>query len=282
MKKLVLISLLLVAVVSRAQHTSCCSVNSITKANATLAMNESFAKAHVEPIPFLLESPKGEMVEFTTADGKKGRGYLIKAAQKSKKYLFIFHEWWGLNDYIKKEAEHFYGDLKDVNVLAIDLYDGNIATTREEAQKFVGEMTDARNRTIINGALVYAGKGAKVITLGWCMGGSWSLQTAIEGGKKVKGCVMYYGFPEMDVEKLKKLKTDVLGIFAEKDEHINVELVKSFEGKVKEAGKKIVVYNYVAGHAFANPSNPDYNKQATEDAYDTKVLPYLKKALKVK
>ncbi|MES2778610.1 MAG: dienelactone hydrolase family protein, partial [Bacteroidota bacterium] len=64
--------------------------------------------------------------------------------------------------------------------------------------------------------------------------------------------------------------------------YINVETVKSFEGKVKEAGGNIVVYNYVAGHAFANPNNPDYNKQATEDAYETKVLPYLNNKLNIK
>jgi carboxymethylenebutenolidase len=196
--------------------------------------------------------------------------------------LFVFQEWWGLNDHIKKEAEHLYGDLKNVNVMAIDLYDGNVASTREDAQKLMSGMSDARARAIVNGALAFAGKGSKVATIGWCMGGAWSLQTAIEGGKQVKGCVMYYGFPEMNVDKLKRLQTDVLGIFAEQDAFINVETVKSFEGKVKEAGKTIVVFNYVAGHAFANPSNPDFNKQATEDAYTNKVMPYLMKALKVK
>lgn len=281
MKKLLIIVTVLASQLAWAQNKSCCSVNNITKENATLAMNDEFAKTHVEPLPYHLENPKGEMVEFATADGKNGKAYLIKAAKKSKKYLFVFHEWWGLNDHIKKEAEHLYGDLKDVNVMAIDLYDGNVATTREDAQKYMGGMSDARARAIVNGALGYAGKGSKVATIGWCMGGAWSLQTAIEGGKQIKGCVMYYGFPEMNVDKLKRLKTDILGIFAEKDAFINVETVKAFEGKVKEADQKMVVYNYVAVHAFANPSNPDYNKQATEDAYN-KVLPYLKKALKIK
>lgn len=282
MKKLVIVIAFLASHVTWAQNKSCCTVSNITKENAALAMNEGFAKTHLEPLPYHLDNPKGEMVEFATPDGKKSKAYLIRSAVKSKKYIFIFHEWWGLNDYIKKEAEHYYGSLKDVNVMALDLYDGNVASTREEAQKYMAGMTDARNRAIINGALAFAGKRSKVVTIGWCMGGSWSLQAAIEGSKQVKGCVMYYGFPEMNVEKLKRLKTDVLGIFGEKDEHINVETVKSFERSMAEAGKKIVVYNYVAGHAFANPSNPDYNKQATEDAFETKVLPYVKKALKVK
>jgi carboxymethylenebutenolidase len=196
--------------------------------------------------------------------------------------LFVFHEWWGLNDYIKKEAEKYFVDLKEVNVLAIDLYDGGVATTREDAGKLMAGLNDARARAIVNGALTFAGKKAKVATLGWCMGGAWSLQTAIEGGEKVDACVMYYGFPEMNVERLKRLDTDILGIFAEKDAFINVKTVKLFEEKVAEAGKSITVYNYVAEHAFANPSNPDFNEQATKDAYETKVMPYLKARLKLK
>lgn len=265
-----------------AQSKSCCSVNAVSAKNAEMAMNETFASAHTNPIAFTLELPKGEMVTFTTPDGKTAKGYFLKTAKKSKKYLFVFHEWWGLNDYIKKEAEQYFGDLKEVNVLAIDLFDGKVADNKEDAQKYTGDMTDARCRAIINGAFAFAGKGAKVATLGWCLGGTWSLQAAIEGGSKVDACVMYYGFPEMDVEKLKKLDTDILGIYGEKDAFINVDSVKAFEDKVKLAGKEIVVYNYVAGHAFANPSNPDHNKQATEDAYQTKVIPYLRAKLKLK
>lgn len=283
MKYLFLSFAFCVSLFIQAQTKSCCSVSSnVTKQNAAMALNESFAQAHAEPKAFVLESPKGEMIEFATADGKVGKAYLINSVKKSKKYLFVFHEWWGLNDHIKREAEHFYTDLKDVNVMAIDLYDGMIATNREDASKYMNGLSDARARAIVNGAFAYVGKKAKVATLGWCMGGAWSLQAAIEGTKNVKACVMYYGFPEMNVAKLQRLETDILGIFAEKDAFINIETVKQFEGKVAEAGKKIVVFNYVAVHAFANPSNPDFNEQATKDAYENKVLPYLKKKLKLR
>ncbi len=282
MKKLLVAFALIASGSAWAQTKTCCSVNPVSSKSAELAMNDAFAASHANPLPYTLEMPKGEMITFPTPDGKTGKAYFLKSAKKSKKYLFVFHEWWGLNDYIKKEAEHFYGDLKDVNVMAIDLFEGNVADNREDAQKYMSGMDDARSRAIIKGAFEFAGKKAHIATVGWCLGGAWSLQAAIEGGSKVDGCVMYYGFPEMNVEKLKKLDTDILGIFAEKDAFINVETVKAFEDKVKEAGKEITVYNYVAVHAFANPSNPDYNKQATEDAYTNKVMPYLRARLKLK
>jgi carboxymethylenebutenolidase len=282
MKHLFLVLALMATSVVWGQTKSCCSLSAVTSKNSELALNMEFAATHANPTAYVLEAPMGEMLEFATPDGKTAKGYYLKSAKKSKKFLFVFHEWWGLNDYIKKEAEKYFIDLKDVNVLAIDLFDGKVATKREDAQVYMSGMDDARARSIVNGAFGFAGKKASVATVGWCFGGAWSLQAAIEGGKKVKACVMYYGFPEMNIEKLKRLETDILGIFAEKDAFINVETVKLFEDKVNEAGEEITVYNYVAVHAFANPSNPDYNKQASEDAYTNKVMPYLRKKLKLK
>ena len=90
---------------------------------------------------------------------------------------------------------------------------------------------------------------------------------------------MYYGRPEQDVEKLKTLETDVLGIFGSQDKGITPESVKTFEDNMQKAGEKVTVKMYDAGHGFANPSNPVYNKEASADAYKL-ALTYLKDKLK--
>ena len=115
--------------------------------------------------------------------------------------------------------------------------------------------------------------------MGWCFGGGWSLQAALLGGKQTVGCVMYYGMPEKDVAKLKTLNSDVLGLFADQDKWINPEVVKQFEKDMAAAGKKVTVKEYPADHAFANPSNPKYNKELATDAHQ-KALAYLKARLK--
>ena len=66
-----------------------------------------------------MENAKGENIKFEAADGFNAKGYFIKSKKKSNKWLFVIQEWWGLNDYIKKEADKFYGDLDNVNILAI-------------------------------------------------------------------------------------------------------------------------------------------------------------------
>lgn len=244
-----------------------------------LAADPNFAKAHAEPLPFHYVSKAGEMVKFKTPDGKMAHGFLLKAKKPSDKWLFVYQEWWGLNDYIKMQAETYYNDLSDVNVLALDMYDGKVATKQEDAAKYMQGADQTRLQNITKGALMYAGSKAKVASVGWCFGGMLSLQSAILSGKQAVGCVMYYGFPIQDVDKLKMLDTDVLAFFGTKDGFIKQESVKEFEGNMQKAGEKITVKMYDADHAFANPSNPNFDKAATEDAYK-RSLTYLKSKLK--
>lgn len=267
MKKIIIVSIAIIGSLGvKAQTKSCCSLG-VTNQNTMLASNTEFALTHQEPLAYKLDNPSGEMVSMKTADSINASGYLIKSKVPSNKYLFVFHEWWGLNDHIKREAEHLYASFKDVNVLAIDLYDGKMGTTREEAQKLMMGMSEARSKAIVEAAFKFIGGKAQVATYGWCMGGAWSLQAALIGKKQVKACVMYYGMPEGNVERLKSLNCEVLGLFATKDKFINPELVGTFESNMKKAGKKLTVFNFEADHAFANPSNPGFNKTATDDAF---------------
>jgi carboxymethylenebutenolidase len=262
----------------QAQNLSCCMMPSVNHQNNLLAMNESFANAHLVPEPFKLANEKGTSITFKTPDGKEGRAYLVKSSKPTDKVLFVFHEWWGLNDYIKQEAEKLQGELGDVSVYALDLYDGQIAATVPDAQKLMGEMKEERSKAIIKGAINLVGKKAQIASIGWCMGGAWSLQSALLEGKQAVACVIYYGMPEADVAKLRTLHCSVLGIFALKDGFITPEIVKTFEANMKSLKKDITVYNYDSYHAFANPSNPRHNKEYAEDAH-AKSLAYLRQKL---
>jgi carboxymethylenebutenolidase len=86
---------------------------------------------------------------------------------------------------------------------------------------------------------------------------------------------MYYGRPEKDIERLKTINCDVIGFFGTKDRGIPTETVDAFEKNMKEVGKNITINKYEAGHGFANPSNPVYDKAATEDTH-AKAIAFLK------
>lgn len=244
-----------------------------------LAGNKAFVLSHKLPRKFHFQSSIGENITYKTPDGQQSTGYLLKAKKPTNNYLLVIHEWWGLNDWVKKEAEKLYNDVGNTNVLALDLYDGKIAATREEAGKFMQAVKEDRAQAIIKGAIAYAGPKARIATIGWCFGGGWSLQTALMAGKQTAACVMYYGMPEKDVNRLKTLNSDVLGNFANKDAFINPKIVAQFAADMKSAGKKLELHQYNADHGFANPSNPIYDSQATKEAYAF-TLTYLKARLR--
>jgi len=258
---------------------ACCSKPSATQQFAMLASSNKFRMSHKMPLPLHFHSDIGKTITYNTPDGKTANAWELKAKKPTNNYLLVVHEWWGLNDWIKKESEQLYNDLDDVNVIAVDLYDGKVATTREDAGKYMQAVKDARAQAIIKGAITYAGAKARIATIGWCFGGGWSLQSSLLAGKQAIGCVMYYGMPEQDINKLKTLNCDVLGIFANQDHWINTNVVSKFAADMETAGKKLTVYQYDADHGFANPSSPAYDKAAIDDAYNYTIA-FLKPRLK--
>ena len=235
----------------------------------------AFAAMHLSPMVVNPENLLGKMMSFDAADGKPANAYFIAAKKKSNKYLIVIQEWWGLNENIKMESDKYYTDLEDVNVIAVDMYDGKVAATPDSAMKLMRGADMGRMTAIMQGAIKYAGSKASIYSVGWCFGGMWSLQTAILAGPQAKGSVMYYGRPETNMEKLKSIQCDIIGFFGNLDQSPSPTMVNDFEKNMKEAGKNLSVNRYQAGHGFANPSNPSYNAAAKEDSY-AKAIAFLK------
>lgn len=252
-----------------------------TEAFASFGKDMAFVALHDAPVPLAWESNGGKERRIPVADGPDARIYQVSPANPSRNVLFVFHEWWGLNDYIKREAERLQQELGDVEVIAVDLYDGAVAATQDSARVFVGRVQDDRARAVIAAAVKHVGPNVKIATLGWCFGGGWSMQAALMLGKQASGCVMYYGMPEQDPEKLAQLQCDVLGIFAVRDGFITPKVVTEFEQRMKKAKKKAEILNFDAVHAFANPSNPKYDSTMSAQAHAAS-LTFLRRSMGLK
>jgi carboxymethylenebutenolidase len=239
--------------------------------------DEKFKAAHDEPKKIDLNGA-GKMMKFPTEIGKEGSAYVIMNEQPTTKYLFVIHEWWGLNDHIKKEADRLAKELGNVNVMALDLYDGNVTADREKAGKFMGMVKEDRAKVIINGAIAQAGEGATFGTIGWCFGGGWSLKSSILAGENGKACVIYYGLPVKTATELAPLQAPVLGIFAKNEQWINTDVVKEFQALAAATKKDLTVHSFDADHAFANPSSGKYVEKAATEA-NALAVAFLKKNL---
>jgi len=260
-----------------AQMPSCCSASSVTEF-ANLGKDLSFVLTHEEPLPYVLQNPSGTTTTFPIAGESDGQGYYIKGAKTSTKWIFVIQEWWGLNDYIRNEAEKLHKAFPDAHILALDMYDGKTATKREEAAALMQAAKPERLEKIITSAALYAGSNAKIATIGWCFGGAWSNKAAVLLGEKAVASVMYYGMPVSDMAQLSDIKAPILGIFADMDGWISPKVVEDFKSNMQKANKSLELHTYAADHAFANPSNPKFNKEFADDAWG-KSIAFIKKHL---
>lgn len=229
------------------------------------AEDKEFKDAHDKPAATTVTG-KGEMMEFATPDGKTGTAYTITPEEPSNKYLMVIHEWWGLNDHIKNEAQRLFDSLENVNVMALDIYEGNNADNPDDAGKLMQAVKEERAQAIVDGAIAHAGADAEIGTIGWCFGGGWSLKTAIAAGDKANACVIYYGLPVKTAKELAPLDAPIVFIHPTKDKWINEEVVSEFKKLTDATGKEMEVYTFEADHAFANPSNPNYKAEAAQEA----------------
>lgn len=228
---------------------------------------QAFKEAHDEP-KTIEHNGLGKVMTFETPDGATGSAYQIDAEQTDiEKYLFVIHEWWGLNNHIKQEADRLYEELNgQVTVVALDMYDGKVATSRDDASAFMKAVTEERAKHIIQGAINRTGEFAEIATIGWCFGGGWSLKASIMAEEKGAGCVIYYGMPVEEAAALAPIQSDILGIFASEDKWITPEVANKFEALAKATGKNIENHIFEAQHAFANPSSESYNSEAATEA----------------
>jgi carboxymethylenebutenolidase len=72
--------------------------------------------------------------------------------------------------------------------------------------------------------------------------------------------------PETDINKLKNLNSEVLFVWAKKDQWINEQVKNEFIENMKAADKRLTVKEYDADHAFANPSNPHFDESDASEA----------------
>ncbi len=214
----------------------------------------------------------------------KAKGYLAKPAdKKARPGLILIHEWWGLNDNIRENARAF-AELGYV-ALAVDLYNGEVATDRDGARRLAGGVrknTEAAFANLKQAVSYLSGlKGevdpARIASVGWCFGGGWSYQMA-KNDLGVKASVIYYGrFNPKD--DLSRMRATILGHFGETDRGIKVDNVREFQAKLKTLKGDHMVFIYPnAGHAFANADSGNYDKAAAETAW-RRTMDFFKKHL---
>lgn len=199
-----------------------------------------------------------QAVTFSSGDSTaQGVLYLPKGAGPHPA-LVVIHEWWGLNDWVKQEAQGYAA--KGYVALAVDLYRGKVATTPDLAHELSRGLPQDQGVRDLSAAIAYLETRKDVArdrigAVGWCMGGGYALQLAI-AAPELKAVAINYGSLATDKTALARIHAAVLGNFGGQDHGIPPEAVHAFEAAMQSLGKPVDAKIYPdAGHAFENSNN---------------------------
>ena len=241
-------------------------------------------------------SVTGEEVSYTQIDGTPITGYLaapappdsvlrargLKPNANDLPGIVVIHEWWGLNDNIRTATRRLAGE--GYRVLAVDLYSDSTAQRPNRAQSLMQQATSDSERLMNNlrAAHRYLQRetGApRVAVMGWCFGGGMTFRAVADRPVAFDAAVPYYGTPEaMTASVLERLDTPVLAHFGRQDEVVPPEQVGALRSRLEGLDAEVQIYEYDAGHAFANPSGENYDAEAASTAW-SRTTEFLRKHL---
>ncbi|TAK53401.1 MAG: dienelactone hydrolase family protein, partial [Bacteroidetes bacterium] len=185
--------------------------------------------------------------------------------------VILIHEWWGMNDWVKENAKTFA--MRGYAALAIDLYRGKVAKTPDEAHEIMRGLPEDRTLRDLKAAFQYLKlrpetNDNKIGVIGWCMGGGYSLMSAVNI-TELSACVICYGRLVTDSTSINAINAPLLGIFGEADRGIDPNDVRQFEKDARAMGKNVEMILYPnARHAFMNPNNDaGYSAASASDAW---------------
>ena len=189
--------------------------------------------------------------------------------------LVVIHEWWGLTPWVKEEAQKFAA-LGYV-ALAVDLYRGKSTSDPMVAHELARGVPHDRGIRDLKAGFDYLASRPDVIpqkigSVGWCMGGGWSIDLA-ENEPTLAACAVNYGALPADADTMARIQAPVLGNFGALDHGIPPSAVAAFVKGMKAQGKQVDAKVYPdCGHAFENPNNKNgYRPVAAEDAWNRMV-----------
>jgi len=202
----------------------------------------------------------GTTVSYPSKPGN-AIGYLALPAGGGKHpAIILIHEWWGLNDWVKEQADRFAG--QGYVALAVDLYRGKATADAGEAHELMRGMPEDRANADLVAAFDYLAKrkdvnAKRIGSIGWCMGGGYSLSLATHE-PKLAACVINYGRLVTDPKTIARIHAPILGNFGGKDRGIPPADVEAFRQAMLAAHKSVDIKIYPnSGHAFMNPNNKE-------------------------
>jgi carboxymethylenebutenolidase len=230
----------------------------------------------------LLAAPSLQPVVYPSGSEKANGLIAVPGAPGRHPALILVHEWWGLNDFAKAKAQQLAA--QGFVTLAVDLYRGPVATDPDTAHQLSRGLPEDRAKRDLAAAFAYLASRAdvdpqRIGSIGWCMGGGYALEEALQE-PRLAAAVIYYGRLPTDPAAIAGIKAKLLGNFGIEDKGIPPEAVSAFEKQARASGVATDFKEYAgAGHGFASSADAKiFRPEQARDA-DRRASEFLGKTL---
>jgi dienelactone hydrolase len=205
---------------------------------------------------------KTQEVDYSQ-DGTALHGFFAwdDAVQGRRPGVLVVHEWWGLNQHARNQAERLAG--AGYVAFALDMYGkGKVTTHPADAQAFAAEVTKQPQvmRARFLAALDVLRKNphvdpTRVAAFGYCFGGSVVLSMARQGVDDLAAVVTFHGgLGGLAPAKAGEVKARILVLNGAEDPFATPELIAKFKQEMTDAGAHYEFVNLPgAKHSFTNP-----------------------------
>lgn len=223
----------------------------------------------------------GFHVDIDLATGGSFRGYEVPAhGADCVGSVLIVHEWFGLNAGMRAHADRFAA--AGFHALAVDLYQGMVATDAESARRLAAEMKSRHAMEVIAAAARYMARDprgtGKVGLAGFCMGGAVALAAAANI-EQVSAAVTFCGLPpERFNAAVQRSEAPVMGHYGTRDPVVPLSQPRALFDALAAAGKRALFHAYDAGHAFMRTGTQSHHPAVADLAW-RRTLRFLQETL---
>jgi carboxymethylenebutenolidase len=184
----------------------------------------------------------------------------------------VVHSWWGFTASFARFADQ----LAASGFVAgcVDLFDGETATTDEEARRLRAAKRSAPAYRILQHCLDELAdqpkaNGADPAVIGFSMGGHWAIWLAQHPPPPISAVVLYYAARGGDFTNA---SAPILAHFAAQDPYVSASSRRTMERALGRHDVAYSAYDYPAsGHWFAESEHPAFDPDAAAHAYQRSI-----------
>jgi carboxymethylenebutenolidase len=171
----------------------------------------------------------------------------------------LIHDWWGITPTIRHMA-HLFAQ-SGYYVIVPDLFDGQVATTPQEAMELVKRLGDSgypRIDAALSALEHHHNTNGDVAAIGIGMGGSLAFEAAIVR-KDLEAAVAFYGFPQRYLGRFRDARTPILAFYGQKEPYVLPPVIAKLRhecaANTRGLAHEIVILDGVGREFFSDEAN---------------------------